>query len=91
MSATLERIKKDIRSLDQAEVELLLRDLQNEYVMPSPDGDDDTSVEAAWEAEIAERVKDVEEGRVELISGEEFNRHVDRLYAKHGLSRSAQV
>lgn len=91
MSATLERIKQDIRSLDQKEVDLLLRDLQNEYAMPLPDGDDEASVEAAWQAEIAERVKDVEEGRVQLISGEEFNRHVDQLFAKHGLSRSAKA
>ena len=40
MTATLERIKKDIRNLAPDEVEILLRDLQNEYLMPSPEGDD---------------------------------------------------
>jgi hypothetical protein len=88
MTATLERIKKDIKTLDQSEVEMLLRDLQNEYVMPSADGESEVDVEAAWDAEIAERVKDVEEGRVELISGEAFERHVDQLFAKHGLVRA---
>ena len=90
MSATLERIKQDIRSLDQAEIELLLRDLQNEYVMPSPDGEDEASIEAAWEAEIAKRVQDVEEGRVELISGEELRRGTDALLSELGL-RSRRV
>ena len=85
MTDTLERIKKEIRSLEPSEVEALLRDLQFEYVMPLPD--DEASVEAAWDAEIAERVKDVEEGRVTLISGEETERRIDALFAKHGLQR----
>jgi hypothetical protein len=84
MNANVARIMKDIRSLDSNEVDELLRHLQDEYVMP---GDDSASVEAAWDAEIAERVKDVEEGRVELISGEESERRTVALFAKHGLQR----
>jgi hypothetical protein len=85
MIATLERIKKEIRSLEPSEVESLLRDLQFEYEMPLPE--DEALVEAAWDAELAERVKDVEEGRVPLISGEESERRIDALFAKHGLQR----
>jgi hypothetical protein len=85
MTDTLERIKKEIRSLEPREVEALLRDLQFEYVMPLPE--DEASVEAAWDAEIAERVKDVEDGRVTLISGEESERRIDALFAQHGLQR----
>jgi hypothetical protein len=40
----------------------------------------------AWDHEISDRVKDIEEGKVELISGEDFNSHVDQLLAHHGLS-----
>ena len=87
MTATLERIKKDIRSLDPDEVEILLRDLQNEYAMPSPEGDDEASVEAAWDAEIDARVKEVEDGRVELMSAEESDRRTDALFARLGLKR----
>lgn len=87
MTATLERIKKDIRSLEPEEVEMLLRDLQNEYVMPSPEGEDEVSVEAAWDAEIDTRVKEIEEGRVELISGEESDRRTNALFAKLGIQR----
>ena len=87
MSATLENIKKEIRRLDPGEVQTLLRDLQLEYVMPSPDEEDEASVEEAWDHEISDRVKEIEEGKVELISGEAFNSHVDQLFAQHGLSR----
>ncbi len=69
MTATFERIKKDIRSLEPREAELLFRDLQYEYVRPSADDDNEVSAQTEWDAEIAERVKDVEEGRVELMSG----------------------
>ena len=39
MAASVEQIKKEIRSLAPEEVDHLLRDLQREYVMPSPDED----------------------------------------------------
>jgi hypothetical protein len=89
MTDTLERIKKEIRSLEPREVEALLRDLQFEYVMPLPE--DEASVEAAWDAEIAERVKDVEDGKVKLISGEDFESNIDQLFAKHGLIRTQRA
>jgi len=90
MTATVERIKKEIRGLDPSDVETLLRDLQNEYVMPSP-VDDQASVEAEWDAEIDRRVKEIEEGKVELISGEDFERHVDQLFARRGLTRTRRA
>ena len=56
MTATVERIKQDIRNLAPDEVDQLLRDLQNEYVMPSPDGDDKASIEAEWDAEVQRNI-----------------------------------
>lgn len=82
MSTTVEHIKQEIRALAPTEVDELLRDLQQEYVMP-----DDASTEAEWDAEIARRVKDVEEGKVELISGGESDRRIGALFAKHGIQR----
>jgi hypothetical protein len=32
-------------------------------------------------------VKEIEEGKVELISGEESERRIDELFAKHGVQR----
>jgi sugar phosphate isomerase/epimerase len=91
MTATVERIKQDIRNLAPDEVDHLLRDLQNEYTMPSPDGGDEASIEAEWDAEIERRVREVEAGKVELISGDEFERHVDQLFAQRGLIRTRRA
>jgi hypothetical protein len=90
MTAAVERIKQEIRELDPSDVETLLRDLQNEYVMPSPD-ENEASVEAEWDAEIDRRVQEIEEGKVELISGEDFERHVDQLFARRGLTRTRRA
>ena len=88
MTAAVERIKQEIRGLDPSDVEVLLRDLQNEYVISAPD-EEDASVEAAWDAEIDVRVKEIEEGKVELISGAELRRSTDALMAQLGLKRPA--
>lgn len=88
MAVTIEQIKQEIRSLAPEEVDHLLRDLQSEYAMPWL-GEDADAVEAAWDAEIVERVKDVEEGRVTLVSGAELQRGTDALFAELGLKRQA--
>lgn len=83
MSTTVEHIKQEIRALAPTEVDELLRDLQQEYAMP-----EDSSIEAEWDAEIARRVKDVEEGKVELISGGELRRSTESLLRELGIARS---
>lgn len=91
MTASVERIKQQIRSLAADEAEELLRDLQHEY--PSHARSDDeaeaAAVEAEWDAEIDVRVKEIEEGKVELISGAELRRSTDALMAQLGLKRPA--
>lgn len=89
MTAMVEHIKKEIRSLAPAEVDYLLRDLQNEYTMPATDGGPTSSVEAEWDAEIDRRVQEIEEGKAELISGSDFQRRTDALFAELGLKRLA--
>ncbi len=86
MTATIEHIKNEIRSLPKDELDDLLRDIQSEYVLPALDGDEQ-SVEAAWDEEINKRAQEVMDGTVELISGEESDRMMDALYAKHGIQR----
>jgi hypothetical protein len=88
MSITIEHIKQEIRNLAPNEVDHLLRDLQSEYTLPSTE-DNEAAIEAAWDAEIAERDKDVEEGRVALISGAELQRGTDALFAELGIKRLA--
>jgi hypothetical protein len=87
MIAAVEHIKQEIRNLAPEEVDQLLRDLQNEYSMPMPDGEDEADVEAAWDAEIEARVKEVEEGKVELISYAELRKGTDALLAELGIKR----
>lgn len=87
MPATLEHIKKEIRELDPSDVETLLRDLQDEYVMPPPSDSEEASIEAEWDAEIARRVKEVEDGTVELITAEESDRRSNAIFAKLGVPR----
>jgi sugar phosphate isomerase/epimerase len=89
MTAIVERIKQEIRSLAPEEVDELLRDLQNEYSMPSPSGDDEASIEAEWDAEIDRRVREIDEGKVELISGTQLRRSTDALMEELGLKRPA--
>jgi len=87
MTAAVERIKKEIRSLEPSDIEDLLRDLQNEYVMPSPDGADEASVEAEWDAEIDRRVQEIEDGSVRLLTAEESEHRTAAVFAKLGVSR----
>lgn len=87
MPATLEHIKKEIRELAPSDVETLLRDLQDEYVMPPPSDNEEASIEAEWDAEIARRVKEVEDGTVELITAEESDRRSNAIFAKLGVPR----
>ncbi|HEY4394530.1 MAG TPA: addiction module protein [Polyangia bacterium] len=39
-------------------------------------GDDETSVEKAWEEEIARRSKEIDEGRAELVSWDEVKAEI---------------
>ncbi len=88
MTATVERIKNDIRRLSPEEVDELLRDLQSEYTFP-PHDVEEASIQAEWDAEIDQRMKEVMEGKVELISGTELRHSTDTLFAQMGLKRSA--
>ncbi|MFN0075793.1 MAG: addiction module protein [Prosthecobacter sp.] len=89
MTATVERIKQQIRSLASDEAEELLRDLQHEY--PSHARSDDEAeadaVEAEWDAEIDARVKEIEDGTVQLLTAEESERRSDAVFAKLGIQR----
>ncbi len=89
MSVTVEHIKKEIRALSPEEVEKLLRDLQEEYAMTAPAEMNEATIEAEWDKEIARRVKDIEGGKVRLISGAELEQSIDALFAKRGIQRRA--
>lgn len=86
MTATVEHIKKEIRSLAPEEVDELLRDLQSEYNFP-PQDVEEASIQAEWDAEIDQRMKEVIEGKVQLISAEQSDLRTSALFAKLGIQR----
>ncbi len=76
MNGTLEHIKEEIKTLAPVERFNLWRDLSQGFD-PSMDGDaDGESVGAAWDIEIDCRVKEIEDGKVELVSAEEAEQRV---------------
>lgn len=89
MTATVERIKQQIRSLASDEAEELLRDLQHEYPNHARSGQEAeaAAVEAEWDAEIDTRVKEIENGTVQLLTAEESERRSDAVFAKLGIQR----
>lgn len=76
MSQTLDHIRQEIRTLRPAERFDLWRDLAQEFEPPKTEADDDAAIEAAWDTEIESRVKEIEEGRVELVSADEAIAHI---------------
>jgi hypothetical protein len=52
-------------------------------------GEDSDAVESVWDAEVTERVKDMEEGCVAFVSGAELQRGTDALFAELGIKRIA--
>lgn len=91
MSVTVEHIRKAIDQLSPDEVQELFADLNRTYpfqiVHSDIEEEDAAAAEVEWDAELSQRVKDVEEGRVQLISGQESEKRIDALFAKHGLQR----
>ena len=85
MSQTLDHIKQEIKTLRPAERFDLWRDLGQEFDPPVAESDDEASVEAEWDTEIDARVKDLEEGRVELVSTDEV---IARIRAKLAARRA---
>jgi hypothetical protein len=85
MSLTLDHIKQEIKTLRPAERFDLWRNLAQEFEPPLAESDDEESVEADWDTEIAARVKDIEEGRVELVSTDEA---IARIRAKLAARRA---
>lgn len=88
MTSTVERIRQEASQLPYDEREALVRVLELDLDSTVSAEAGAAGVQAAWDKEIAARVKEVEEGKVELISGEESHRRTDALFAELGIKRS---
>lgn len=73
MNATLDDVSSAARALCSGDRYQLWRQLNEEFAPV------ETGVEAAWEAELEQRVRDVKEDRVPLISGAESDRRIAAL------------
>jgi hypothetical protein len=88
MTATFERLKQDLKTLAPGEIGSLIGDLRRHYsTFVQDDTDDAATIEAEWDAEIDERVKEIEDGTVQLLTAEESDRHTEAVFAKLGIER----
>ena len=84
MTASVERIKKEIDSLAPDEARELFQALR---LVEDDQPDEEASVESEWDAEIDARVQDIENGTVQLLTAEESERRTDAVFAKLGIQR----
>ena len=89
MTPTLEHIKQEIKALPSVERFNLWRDLAQEFDPPMAEGDDEESVEAAWDAEIDARIKEIEDGKVELVSAEDAEQRIRAKLAQRRANHTA--
>jgi hypothetical protein len=90
MTAAVEHIRKRIDNLAPDESRELLLDLQRSFALPlvpAKDTEDVAEVETAWDAEIDDRLQDVEQGRVRLLSAEESDERTEKLFTRLGIKR----
>ena len=83
----MERIRNEAKALPLDEREALLAVLEYDLRCDHPRAATDPEIEAAWDEEIASRMKEVEEGKVTLISAGEFERDTQQLFAELGIQR----
>jgi putative addiction module component (TIGR02574 family) len=72
MSGAAKKILESALSLPPEEREYIADELWDSL----EHGDDEASVEKAWQAELARRSKDIEEGRAEFVSWEEVKAQI---------------
>jgi putative addiction module component (TIGR02574 family) len=76
MSPALEQLKKEISQLPPDERHALWRSLNEEFDPLPAEEDDEASIEAAWDEEIANRVQEIKDGSVQLLSSEDFESQI---------------
>jgi hypothetical protein len=82
MSPALEQLKKEISQLPPAERHALWRSLNEEFDPLPNEEDDEATIEAAWDEEIAKRVQEITDGTVQLVSAGEAERQTNALFAE---------
>ena len=70
MDATLEKIRNDVMKLSAKEREFLASELLGSLAI---EADEQKEVEASWDREIGSRVREIDEGSVEGVPGEDVH------------------
>lgn len=88
MTATVEHIKKEIDSLAPDEARELFQELRRDFrLVEDEQPEKEASIEADWDAELDTRVREIENGTVQLLTAEESERRTDAVFAKLGIER----
>ena len=82
MSTILERIRNEAKALPLDEREALLTVLDFDLRGDQAGGGDESEVEAAWDAEIGNRVAEIESGKVTLLTHDQFMSVFDEARAE---------
>lgn len=77
MTKAAEKVLAEALTLDTRERADLAAKL-----LASLDGEPEEDVEAAWAAEVARRIEEIEAGRVELVPWEDVERRIEREILK---------
>lgn len=88
MSQTLENLMHEVDELPRSEQFKFYSSLRSRFEVAEPMDLDEAETADAWEAEIAKRVKDIQSGKVDLISGKEFELRTQALFEQLGINRT---
>ncbi|QIF05522.1 addiction module protein [Roseimicrobium sp. ORNL1] len=89
MPSALEHIKEEIKALRPAERYDLWSELSREFDPVESSEEDEEAVEAAWDIEIDARVREVQEGKVDLIPVDEAIERIRTKLAEQRKLRSS--
>ncbi len=91
MSRTLENLMHEVDELPRSEQYRFYSSLRSRFEAVEPADETDAEAASAWEAEIASRVNDLQTGKVELVSGAEFEQRTQALFEELGIERTPRT
>jgi hypothetical protein len=81
MSSATEKIREEIRHLPYGARMQLVRELEHD--LDTDEAAAGPEIEAAWEAEEANRANEIMNGSVQLLTEDDLTRRLDAIRAKH--------
>ncbi len=92
MSTILEKVLHEVETLPNSQQFDLYTRLRDRFDPASDREDNDPAeVEAAWDVELESRVRDIKTGKVDLLSGVEFERRTAAVFSELGIQRQPRT